>query len=365
LNITRRGFVVGSAALAGCGPKLAKPYNGYAFVACQTNRKVSAVNLSRFKVSKEIPLDGEPTAVLVKPGTQRVFVLIPSGGTVVEIDANSMSLVRKHKVAGTAVSMRMEPDGESIWVLARDPQALIQLDLKTSGVSATIRLAKNASDFDLSPAAPLAVIDASPAILNLQTKKLERELEIEDKVGVIRFRADGKQVLAALPAARMISIADVATGRLIVKLPMPFEPERFCFKSDGGQLFVTGRGMDAVAIVSPYQTAIGETILAGRAPGAMAVDDNYLFVTNPETGDLTVIAIADRRVMAKIPVGQEPHAVIVVADYALVLNRKSGDMAVIRISKLAQLADFRYKRAPLFTVIPLGETPVSAAICSL
>jgi YVTN family beta-propeller protein len=365
--MNRRHFLLSAAALAGCGPNLAKPYNGYAFVACRKSRTVSAVSLSSFKVSKQIALDGEPSAVLVKPGTQRVFVLMPGIGTVAEIDANTVSITKNYRVAATAVSMRMAQDGESLWVLARDPQALIELDLKTYKVAATIRLARSASDFDLSPAAPLAVVDAAPSLINLATKKLERSLEISDAVGLVRFRADGKQVLAGAASARSIVIADVATGRLVVKLPLAFEPERFCFLHNGGQLFVTGQGMDAVAIVMPYQTAVGETILAGRSPGAMAVDDNdnYLFIANAESGDLTVITIADRLVTAKIPVGQEPDSVTIVADYALVLNRKSGDMAVIRISKLAQLADFRYKRAPLFTLIPLGEEPVSAAICSL
>lgn len=364
--MTRRQFVIASAALTGCGRNLAKPYNGYAFVACEKNRAVSVVNLERFNVTKQIALDGEPTAVLVKPGTQRVFVLMPLIGTVVEIDANTMSIAKKYKVAGTALSMRMAPDGESLWVLAKDPPALVELNLKTWKAGANVHLPGEASDFDLSSASPMAVINGRSSLINLATKKVERPLEIEDAVRVIRFRPDGKQVLAGSAASHTITVADVTTGRLMVKLPIGFAPERFCFTRDnGGQMFVTGQGMDAVAIVMPYQTAVGETILAGRSPGAMAVDDNYLFVANEQSGDLTVITIADRLVTAKIPVGQEPDTVIIVADYALVLNRKSGDMAVIRISKLAQLADFRYKRAPLFTLIPLGETPVSAAICSL
>jgi YVTN family beta-propeller protein len=227
-------------------------------------------------------------------------------------------------------------------------------------------LAKATGDFDLNTALPLAVIDSPASLINLETGRVERSLAIEGEPAPIRFRPDGKQVLAAHSAARLISIADVATGRLLVKLPLPLEPEHFCFSLDnGGQLFVTGPGMDAVVIVSPYQTSIGETILAGRAPGSMAVDASNLYVTNPETGDLTVIAISDRRMMAKIPVGQDPAQVLITPDsqYALVINRRSSDMSVIRISKLADY--FRSKAAPLFTVVPLGAHPVSGAICSL
>ncbi len=185
----------------------------------------------------------------------------------------------------------------------------------------------------------------------------------------IRFRPDGKEVIAAhFSALRLLSIADVETGSLLAKLPMPLEPERFCFTLDnGGQMFVTGRGLDAVVIASPYQTHAcrsTKSMLAGRAPGSMTVDVDNLYVANPESGDLTVISIADRQMLAKIPVGQDPVQIIVTPDkqYVLVLNRGSSDLSVIRVSKIG--SDLRGKGAPLFTVVPLGASPVSAAICS-
>jgi YVTN family beta-propeller protein len=364
MNLRRRHFLLSAAGLAGCGRDLAKPFNGVLYIASQAARTVSVVNLSRFKLSKQVPLDAEPTAVLAD--SSRVFVLTPSSGTVTELDAASGTLQRRHRLAGSAVSMRLSPEGDSLWLLARDPQALIQLDLKLGRVTRTIKLRKPVLDFDLASKAPLAVIGSPATLINLETGRTERELAIEGDTIPIRFRPDGKAVIAAHSAARMLSIADVETGRLLVKLPMPLQPERFCFTLDnGGQMFVTGRGMDAVVIVSPYQTAIDETLLAGRAPGSMTVDANNLYLANPESGDLTVIAIADRRLLAKIPVGQDPTQVLVTPDnqYVLVLNRGSSDLSVIRVSKIG--ADIRRKGAPLFTVVPLGASPVSGAICSL
>jgi YVTN family beta-propeller protein len=149
---------------------------------------------------------------------------------------------------------------------------------------------------------------------------------------------------------------------------MAIEPSQFCFTSDGGQLFVTGLGLDAVVVIHPYQTEVDQTLLAGRAPGAMAISDspNYLFVANPESGDVTVLEIRSRRVLAVIPVGQEPGYVLITPDsqYALVLNRRSGDLAVIRIAAVSASAKTvpHTKIAPLFTMIPVGMKPVCAAV---
>jgi hypothetical protein len=50
-----------------------------------------------------------------------------------------------------------------------------------------------------------------------------------------------------------------------------------------------------------------------------------------------------------------------------VLNEGSGDVAVIRTFSLAGNQEGggrvkRYKSAPLFTMVPVGERPVSAAV---
>jgi YVTN family beta-propeller protein len=131
---------------------------------------------------------------------------------------------------------------------------------------------------------------------------------------------------------------------------------------------MTGAGRDAVVIAYPYQTQIGGTFLAGRAPDGMAVVGSNLLVTNPETNSVTVLDIDTYRLVAVVEVGHEPREILITPDnqYALVLNQKSGDLAVIRIAALsARDRTRRYKSAPLFTLIPVGAKPVSAAVVTL
>jgi DNA-binding beta-propeller fold protein YncE len=76
---------------------------------------------------------------------------------------------------------------------------------------------------------------------------------------------------------------------------------------------------------------------------------------------VSILNIARRKVVAVATVGSEPsHIEITPRDqYALVLNRRSGDMAVIRT---ANIEPNRRKSAALFTMIPVGSKPVSAAV---
>ena len=60
-------------------------------------------------------------------------------------------------------------------------------------------------------------------------------------------------------------------ARVIANLPLAVRPDNLCFNEDGGQLFITGEGRDAVVVIFPYYVPqVAETVLAGHAPAAMA-----------------------------------------------------------------------------------------------
>jgi YVTN family beta-propeller protein len=199
-------------------------------------------------------------------------------------------------------------------------------------------------------------------------------LRTTGEIGLVRFQplyeaaraqSDSRQLIAANVSQRMLSVFDVPRRRLIVNLPLAVRPDHLCFNADGGQVFVTGEGMDAVVVVYPYYTPqIGQTVLAGPGPGAMAASASpgYLFVANPKSADVSILDIETSKVLAVTPVGTQPSYIAITPDdqYALVLNQASGDMAVIRIKNVNRAA--HWKKGPLFMLIPVGSKPVSAAI---
>ena len=133
---------------------------------------------------------------------------------------------------------------------------------------------------------------------------------------------------------------------------------------DGGEMFVTGEGSDALVVVYPFHTPeIGNTVLAGHAPGAMDVSEDLLFIASPRSGDVSILTIDPPRVIAVVPVGSDPGFIRVTPDgeYALVLNRKSGDMAILSVPAILQNKN-RYKTATLRAMIPVGSRPVSVAV---
>jgi DNA-binding beta-propeller fold protein YncE len=370
--ISRRTLLLSPAlALAGCRKPKATRFPGYCFVANQDGRSVAVVDLSSFRVRKQIHLDAAPTVVLRHPQRPMVFVLAPQGGTVYEIDAASLAVGRTARAGSQAVDMQVSPRGDALWVLYRDPAALVEVPLDSLRPGRRIRLSAPPDGFDLSRENQAAIAsrqDRRIAIASLTSATIERTVAAGAEPSIVRFQSDGKQLIAGSGPERSVTIFDVSTGKTVVRLPLPLEPRHFCFTPDGGQLFISGDGMDAVVIVYPYQTEVEETILAGHAPGVMAITDtspSYLLVANTETSGIMVFDVDTRKLVALVQVGRQPGSILVTPDnqYALVLNEGSGDLAVIRIFSLA--GRYRYKPAPLFTLIPVGEKPVSAAVVAL
>ncbi len=370
--ISRRGLLLASAAALSCARKKATGYPGYCFVANQKSRSISVVDLNRFRMRKEIALEAAPGTLLARPDADspRVIALAPETGALYDIDVASLTVSRKTWAGNQPAGMRLGPDNEMLWILCREPAALVELPLRAFRPARRIALPAIPDGFDLTSDGRAAVAShkgKSIVIISLGGA-VERTIATGVEPSLIQFRADGKQILAASAPDRSLSIFDLATGRTVVRLPLPLAPRNLCMSPDGGQLFITGDGMDAVVIAYPYQTEIDQTALAGHAPGAMAVAPTtspaYLLVANPDSNSITALDYDMRTLVAVAQVGRRPTQILTTPDdqYALAVDSASGDLAVIRLSKFAEASIRRFKAAPLFALIPVGENPVSAAV---
>ncbi len=361
--ISRRA-VLALPFAAACRSRRAAGFQGYAFVANQDGHAIAAVDLQAMAVARHIPLDGAPSQVLAARVRPLIYALTPENGLVHEIDADHLSFTRKAAAGSAALSMHLAPDEKAMYVLAREPRALVRVALDSLKVDWRIPLNEDPTGFAVTADGKTAAVSSSSGIrfLDLASRRIGGLAGHGDFTDV-RFLVDSKTLIAANPALRQLSLYDVASTRLIANLPIAVRPDHLCFKrTDDGQLFITGEGMDAVVVVFPYHTPeVFETVLAGHGLGPMAASQSFLFIASPQSGNVNILDINTRRMIAVVSVGSDPGFVAITPDdqYALVLNRKSGDVAVLRVGAITPN---RYKTASLLTVIPVGSNPVSAAI---
>ena len=366
-HVLSRRSLLALPMLAACSRKRSTGFSGYAFVANEEGKAIAAVDLEAFAVAKHISLDDAPSQVVASAASSSVFAVTPRSGSIHEIQADRLSFKRKLQVAPAGAEQALmaarSPDDKFLYTLSREPHALSAVATDSLKVSWRLLIPEQPVDIAISKDGKHAAVStvSSVRLADLSARQLSGPLG-RGTYGSVRFLEDSKTMLAADLTGRRLSLYDVASGQLITHLPLSVRPDHLCFNRDGGQLFLTGEGTDGVVIVYPYHTPeVAETVLAGHGPGAMAASASSLFVASPQSGDVSILDIATHKVIGVVQVGSDPGFVVVTPDnqYALVLNRKSGDVAVLRASGITPN---RYKSAALFTVIPVGSKPVSAAI---
>ena len=371
----RNGLLAPALALTvstpACTKRKSPRYQGYALIASSNSRTLSIIDLSRFQRLQAVTLDSAPLRVIAVPDATRAYI---AGADSPVMDVLNLETLRLEKPTPLGAKPRdaiLSPDRRSIWVLAQEPNQLLGFDAASGARHTRIALPWAGDDLD-AQGDRIAIAfrqERRVGCYRVTEKRFDGSPALNAAPHFVKLRWDSQLILAANTEDRSITTIDAASLQPQVNLPLAVAPEHFCFNNDGGQLFVTGQGMDAVVIVSPYQSEVNETILAGNAPGNMAITSaapNYLFVANPKSGDITVINIDNRRVLAQIPVGQAPASVLVTPDneYALVLNEQSGDVAVIRLLNIreANASSRRNRMASLFTLIAVGSAPVSGVV---
>ena len=361
--ISRRTLLALPIAAACTRPQ--ETFRGYAFIANQEGGAVAAVDLGVLAVARHIPLTGAPTEVTAAATHPSVYALTPADGSVHEIQIDTLRLARKLAVASQAITIALAADERTLYVLAREPRLLVAVGLDAFKIDWKLPLPDEPVGLSISPDGKTAAVSSARAVhlVDLAARRLSPPLGQGD-YGPVQFLKDGKTLMAGDRGERRLSAYSIAEQRLITHLPIAVRPDQFCFSRDGGQLFVTGAGMDAVVVVYPFFTPeVGDTVLAGHAPGAMDVSSDLLFVASPQSGDVSILNITTSKVIMVLPVGSDPGFVRVTPDdqFALVLNRKSGDVAVLSVPGVMQKKS-RYSPVGLLTVIPVGSRPVSAAV---
>lgn len=224
-------------------------FRGYAFIANEEGGAIAAVDLGALAVARHIPLDGFPTEVTAAATRPSVYALTPANGSIHEIHIDNLRAEHKLTVASQAITLALSPDERSLYVLAREPRALISVGLDSFKIDWRLPLPDEPIGVAISPDGKTAAVSTRQAVqlVDLGARKLSPPLGRGD-YGPVRFLSDSKTLVAGNRGERLISAYSVASQRLITHLPISIQPDHFCFSRDGGQLFVTGEGMDAVVV---------------------------------------------------------------------------------------------------------------------
>jgi YVTN family beta-propeller protein len=355
-------------------------------VAAAANAAISVVDLRTFRLAGKIDVHAAPSTVLTRGGVGDALAITGANGMLHLLDLKGLTRSASFRVAENLAGGRLLPDGRHAAVISQASRELLIVDLASRRVDKRFRLVGTPADLDLAVAntgavrVAVAMADQMPNAGTVEQFELATGVRsrqyVSSSLGPLRYRHDGGFLFVANYDGRSITVLDGHSLAPIADLPLALRPEQFCFSADHGQLFVTGAGMDGIAIVFTYQPLIVEqTVLAGRAPGPMSccAEPPYLFVASKTGSEVSILSVTSRQVIAIVEAGQSPRQILITPDnqYALIIYGLTGELAIIRIPTITlnrnrSGAANRYKSgAALFTMIPIGDQPVGAAIADI
>lgn len=373
--MTRRSWLTFGAALisSSCERQKSRSYPGYALIATSGEPSLAVVDLQDFHPLKSIPLGAPPTAVVPAHNISGGYVLTPSTDSVHLVEGN-LRVARSARFGRQLSEIRLAPDGRTLLAIASGSRELILADPVSLAVLRRFKLSAAPANFDASVDGYAAVSAGDSGVVELFHLASGQRHRIQHKgiLGAVRFRGDGRFLLVSDLGARSILALDVPSLQIVAELPIAMRPDNLCFNFDQGQLFVSGPGMDGIAIVFPYGVLeVQQTVLAGRDPGVMACSNtpSYLFVASASGTDVCIMDVNARKVIGLVEVGGRPTYITITPgdQFALILSENSNDMAAVYIpAVLASQSDpnnFRNKTgAALSALVPVGAKPVHAAV---
>ncbi len=142
--------------------------------------------------------------------------------------------------------------------------------------------------------------------------------------------ADGQRLYIALDELDEVVEADVTSGRVLRRAPVPGGPFGLALDRAGGRLYVACRRQDRVAVVETGELKELASVDVGMMPVALALaqgaDGGRLIVLNSGSDDASVLSLSPLKELVRPATGREPYAVSVSAD---------GKLAFI-VSRLAE-----------------------------
>jgi DNA-binding beta-propeller fold protein YncE len=217
-------------------------------VAVSGEQSLAVVDLLRFQLRDPIPLGAAPTAVVSAARGGGSYALTPSTGSVHLIDA-SLKRVGGRKLAQELSEIQLSPTGPLLAVSAQSRE-IIAADPHTLQPVHRIKVGARGPEggaiaIDVSERGDIAVSAGPERTVSLfGVDGSQRTTAVAGEPGQLRFRRDGNLLIVTRPADRVLTMLSVPDLRVLAELPLAMEPRNLCFDPYGGQLFVTGPGMD-------------------------------------------------------------------------------------------------------------------------
>ncbi len=291
------------------GPQSIPLTTELAFVSCPEIRTIYIVRTDTNTICGSWGLAGRPTYLAAFKSRDRLLALLADKAAVADIEISSGRIRDLISIPGAIAPSFMVLDDEAAnaFILDRQTNYLLKLDLKSGGITGRRRLTDQPGFLTFLHGRNQVAVSSALArkIFLIDGDSLETLSVITSASGPEGLYFSGSTLYVAEGKANTVLVHDVNSGRDDQR-QVGRRPSRFA--AGDGYVFVANHGAATVAALLPDRLNVARTIKVGRGPEEMAISTtrNWLYVA--ETGDsgLGVIDLTSLRAAHRITLPAAP-----------------------------------------------------------
>ncbi|MDQ6830278.1 MAG: beta-propeller fold lactonase family protein [Gemmatimonadota bacterium] len=268
-----------------------------------------------------------------------LFVSNEGSDDVSVIDVANDTVVATVPVGKRPRGIHLSPDGKTLFV----------------AVSGSPRGGPGVDESKLPPADKAA---DGIAVVDVATRKVVRRLPGGSDPETFALSPDGKTLYVSNEDAGTASVIDVDKGTIIATIPVGAEPEGVAASPDGKTIIVTSEGKGEIAMIDAARTKVVATIAVGKRPRSATFtrDGSRAYVSAEVGATVSEIDVPNRKLLRTIPVagdGTKPMGIVLAPDERnlLLATGRRGDVVAISLDS-----------AKLVRAVHVGDRPWGIAL---
>lgn len=235
-------------------------------------------------------------------------------------------------------NLAVSADGKNLFVVARDADKLLKIDIASGKVSDRIEVGKKPHSVVLDKNGKYAYVSNQWAdnisVVNLLTNKSDTVFSTGNGPAGLAFSADGNSLYAVNSYASSLSVIDLASGAEVKRLNAGNNPTGAQLSPDGNELYVTARRAIVTAYGEPVITEL--TIVDDnnkRLKNFLGIQSAYMMenVAFTPSGDLAFISLI--RPKNNVPTLQVEKGWMMTHGFAVVERKENGRIIQLLIDE--------------------------------
>ncbi|WP_179412815.1 beta-propeller fold lactonase family protein [Mucilaginibacter sp. E4BP6] len=289
--------------------------NGYAYITNRSSNTVSVINTAINTVVSTIPVNENPSAVIVSHDGSKAYISNFASGNISVINTKTNTITSTINVDnpyGAAISA----DDSRLYVSNLGESKISIINTSTHALIATIPIVSNAYGLCLTPDGKSLYVTNegtdNVSVINTSTNTVVKIISVGIVPWGICISPDGSLLYVANSSSNNINVINTATNTISATINTGYlsGPLSICLSPDGSILYSANNGSNNVSIINAITNSLISTIAVGTNPYGISITPNgsEIYVTNSNSNNVSVINTSSNTLDTTLSVGVNPYS---------------------------------------------------------